>query len=140
MSWRSARPRAETLRSGQPRQKFAASRSRSAESVTSQSSKSSKDDVKAQLAKWQSEAKAKKSVADRKRAKEQHKAALLEFQYCVPGDDCSRVVQKFCSANQLSAPESVDLMKFVRYAKEKGLVQSSEDAKTLCSVWASKSL
>lgn len=115
------------------------SRSRSAESLSSDStSKAAKEDVLAKLAKWQAE--------DKRRAQKQAEKALLDFQYCV-GNVCYQAVGDFCEAHKLSPAEGSELMKFIRYAKEKGLVTpetaqaaSKRDVNTLCKVWAEKRL
>jgi len=147
-TWRAARQPSVDSRDA-PRRKFATSRSRSAESLTSSSDSAgqSKDALKAQLAKWQAEATTKKSAEERKRARKQAEKALLDFQYCV-GNMCYQAVGDFCAANNLSPAESTELMKFIRYAKEKGLITSEtaraaaakKDVKTLCKVWAENKL
>jgi len=131
--WRAARQPSVSSSRG----KFASSRSRSTNSVSTPSA----SDVKAQLAQWKKEADAKKKSEQKKKAKQQFEKALLDFKYCV-GNVCYDAVRDFCAANKLAQPEATELIQFMRYAKEKGLVDPSQkpDIKVLCETWAKKRL
>jgi hypothetical protein len=124
---------------------FSSSRSQSSSSSTSVSpSPASGEAAKAQLAKWMQEAKSSKAMADKKTAKQQFDKSLREFKYC-EGNVCYDAVKQFCAANKLAPADEVELMQFIRYAREHGLIDektakaaATRDVNTLCSVWVDK--
>lgn len=93
---------------------------------------SRKSAVARRLREWQLER--KKQAADR------FNDAVTEFKYCV-GQSCRQGVKDFCRAAQLDEPTTVQLMNFIRYAREKGVIDydvSASSAKMLCDAFQRK--